>query len=89
MSDSVVRGLVEAGALSPVEMPADADFPVIEYDAHGMALSGEQQEAVEILSARVAAKKYAAILLDGVTGSGKTEVILRRWRMLCGRDAKR
>ncbi|MDO8423051.1 MAG: primosomal protein N' [Parvibaculum sp.] len=74
VSDGVVRGLVEAGALSPVEMPADADFPAIEFEAHGQALSDEQQAAADILSARVTARKYAAVLLDGVTGSGKTEV---------------
>lgn len=74
VSDGVVRGLVEAGTLSPVEMPADADFPEIEFEAHGKPLSDEQQQAADLLCARVRAQKYAGVLLDGVTGSGKTEV---------------
>ena len=37
-------------------------------------LSPAQEEAAEILNNKVAAHKFSAILLDGVTGSGKTEV---------------
>ena len=74
VSDSVVRGLVDAGTLSAVEMPADADFPEIELSLRGQALSDEQQRAAHILVERVHAQKYAGVLLDGVTGSGKTEV---------------
>ena len=74
VSDGVVRGLVEAGTLVPVEMPADAPFDEIAHDVAGKPLSAEQQEAADILCARVAAHDYAALLLDGVTGSGKTEV---------------
>lgn len=39
-----------------------------------VTLSEEQKQAAEILCTAVEAKKYAAFLLDGVTGSGKTEV---------------
>ncbi|MES1991459.1 MAG: primosomal protein N' [Pseudomonadota bacterium] len=74
VSDSVVRGLVEAGTLSPVEIPADADFPQVELSPRGQALSAEQKRAADILVGRVSAQKYAGLLLDGVTGSGKTEV---------------
>lgn len=41
-----------------------------------VALSEEQEAASAILRTATAAKKYAAFLLDGVTGSGKTEVYL-------------
>jgi primosomal protein N' (replication factor Y) len=74
VSDGVVRGLVDAGTLSPIEMPADAEFPEIDFGVRGAALSEEQQAAADLLCARVKADAFAAVLLDGVTGSGKTEV---------------
>ncbi len=74
VSDGVVRGLAEAGTLRAFEMPADADFPDIEFETHGKPLSDEQRQAADILCARVKADAYGAVLLDGVTGSGKTEV---------------
>lgn len=74
VSDGVVRGLVEAGALSPVELPVEAAFPEIDFASAGKSLSEAQQEAAAVLRARVAAGAFSALLLDGVTGSGKTEV---------------
>jgi primosomal protein N' (replication factor Y) len=40
-------------------------------------LTGEQQMVLEALRGAAAAKKFAVFLLQGVTGSGKTEVYLR------------
>jgi len=74
VSDGVVRGLVEAGTLTPVEMPAEAPFPAPDPEAKGMALAPDQAEAAAALVARVAEERFSATLLDGVTGSGKTEV---------------
>lgn len=74
VSDGVVRGLVEAGTLLPVDLPTEAPFAVPDWRARGKALSPEQSAAAGILRARVAASRFAATLLDGVTGSGKTEV---------------
>ncbi|MGB3808801.1 MAG: primosomal protein N' [Parvibaculum sp.] len=74
VSDGVVRGLVDAGALVPVELPGEAAFPEIDFASAGKSLSAEQAEAAEVLRARVAQKSFSALLLDGVTGSGKTEV---------------
>ncbi|MEX1154327.1 primosomal protein N' [Parvibaculum sp.] len=74
VSDGVVRGLVEAGALAAVEMPAEAPFPAPEPDTVGMVLAPDQAEAAAVLVARVAEDRFSATLLDGVTGSGKTEV---------------
>lgn len=40
-------------------------------------LSGEQETAVEAIAADVEGRRYGCFLLQGVTGSGKTEVYLR------------
>jgi primosomal protein N' (replication factor Y) len=74
VSDGVVRGLVDAGALVPVELPVEAAFPEIDFASEGKSLSVEQKRAADVLRARVAAGAFSTLLLDGVTGSGKTEV---------------
>lgn len=74
VSDGVVRGLVEAEALVPVDIPTEAPFPDPLAGMEGVSLSDEQQEAASHLVAAVKATKFSATLLDGVTGSGKTEV---------------
>ena len=74
VSDGVIRGLVKAGAIEPVEVRVDDPFPVPD-PAHAIpALSPEQAEAAARLTAAVEGAAFAPILLDGVTGSGKTEV---------------
>jgi primosomal protein N' (replication factor Y) len=74
VSDGVIRGLVKAGAIEPVEVALDAPFPVPDPDHGPPALEPDQAEAAAALRAAVAAAEFAPILLDGVTGSGKTEV---------------
>ncbi|MCE9648419.1 MAG: primosomal protein N' [Parvibaculum sp.] len=74
VSDGVVRGLVDAGTLAPVELPAEAPFPEIDFASAGKPLSDAQAAAAADLRARVASDEFSALLLDGVTGSGKTEV---------------
>jgi len=74
VSTAVVRGLIQAGALVPTELPEFTPFrePDPAFDAPVM--QGDQQAAAEALRNAVAAGKFSAHLLDGVTGSGKTEV---------------
>ena len=74
VSSGVINGLIDDGALEtvtlpsePVASPPDAGFLVPE-------LSEEQRVAADTLRARVAAGGFSATLVDGVTGSGKTEV---------------
>jgi primosomal protein N' (replication factor Y) len=74
VSDAVVRGLVKAGAIEPVTIQADDPYPVPD-PAHGPpTLSDEQRAVAARLSAAVTAAAAQPFLLDGVTGSGKTEV---------------
>jgi primosomal protein N' (replication factor Y) len=73
VSDGVIRGLVKAGAIEAVEVRVDDPFPVPDPDHAPPALSPEQQAAADRLREAVAARAFKPILLDGVTGSGKTE----------------
>ena len=72
---SVVRGLVDAGVVAPVSVALEEDPPAPDWRRRGPALTPAQSEAAERLRALVAAGRGASVtLLDGVTGSGKTEV---------------
>ncbi|MBN8809566.1 MAG: primosomal protein N' [Sphingomonas sp.] len=74
VSDGVIRGLVKAGAIEPVEVDIDSPFPLPDPDHAVPVLSDEQQGAADDLVADVHAHAFRPTLLDGVTGSGKTEV---------------
>jgi primosomal protein N' (replication factor Y) (superfamily II helicase) len=73
VSDAVMRGLVKAGALEAVAVEADRPLPVPDPNHAPPDLDEEQVEAAASLSSAVG-KGFDPILLDGVTGSGKTEV---------------
>ncbi|HEY0835955.1 MAG TPA: primosomal protein N' [Azospirillum sp.] len=70
---TVVRGLTEAGMLEPL-MLAPARFAGPDWTTDGPTLSPDQEAAAQVLRTKIAEHSYAAVLLDGVTGSGKTEV---------------
>lgn len=76
VSASVVKGLIEAGALQKILRLEDPPFPEPDLDRVGQALSPAQSAAAEMLKDAVRADAFQAVLLDGVTGSGKTEVYL-------------
>ena len=73
VSDTVMRGLANVGALEAVAVEADRPLPVPDPDFAPPKLSREQQEASASLASAVG-KGFDPVLLDGVTGSGKTEV---------------
>jgi primosomal protein N' (replication factor Y) len=74
VSDGIVRGLIAAGALAAVSVSADVPPPLPDSDFAAPALGSEQAAAAAALIAAVDAHAFAPIVLDGVTGSGKTEV---------------
>ncbi|MEO9131032.1 MAG: primosomal protein N' [Sphingomonas sp.] len=74
VSDAVIRGLVKTGALEGVEVDIDSPFPVPDPNFGVPALSADQRAAAEVLVANVTDEAFQPTLLDGVTGSGKTEV---------------
>jgi primosomal protein N' (replication factor Y) len=74
VSDAVIRGLVKIGAIEGVEVSIDDAYPLPDPDFAPPELSDEQTAAATELVAATEARDFAPILLDGVTGSGKTEV---------------
>jgi primosomal protein N' (replication factor Y) len=70
----VLRGMVGAGLLEPVAVDIDRPYPRARADFAVPVLTGDQQEAADIFVAAVVDAGFAPFLLDGVTGSGKTEV---------------
>lgn len=73
-SPGVVDGLIGEGTLEAVELPPEPIASKPELDFAEPKLTGEQAQAAEILRAAVKAENFSVHLLDGVTGSGKTEV---------------
>ncbi|MEG9267703.1 primosomal protein N' [Qipengyuania sp. Mu-71] len=73
VSEGVLRGLLNQGALEPVEVDCDRPYPPARPDFVEIALSAQQREAADIFSDAVRKAEFAPFLLDGVTGSGKTE----------------
>jgi primosomal protein N' (replication factor Y) len=76
VSSAVVKGLVDCGALAKLEVSEDPPFPPPDLSRAGKALSEIQQAAADNVCAAVGRGGFHVALLDGVTGSGKTEVYL-------------
>ncbi len=76
VSDGVIRGLLDQGVLHVVETPRAPPFAPPDLSRAGAALSDSQAAAAQVLAAMAEEGAFAAGLLDGVTGSGKTEVYL-------------
>lgn len=74
VSSSVIKGLVEAGSLSAEKVATDLPYPVPNPNLSGHELTSEQAEAGERLRLAMRTGGFAPFLLDGITGSGKTEV---------------
>ncbi|MFP6711986.1 MAG: primosomal protein N' [Rhodospirillales bacterium] len=73
---SVIKGLAKLGAVIAVDLPPPAAFEVPDWQAPGPKLSPEQAAAAESLRSHVKASEFAVSVLEGVPGSGKTEVYL-------------
>jgi primosomal protein N' (replication factor Y) len=73
VSEGVLRGMVGAGLLEPIVVDCDRPYPPALPDFAEPKLNPGQQEAADTFVAAVQEGKFAPFLLDGVTGSGKTE----------------
>lgn len=74
VSPGVVTALAAAGGLEKIVRPADPPFAAPDPERPGLALNPAQEEAAGALRRLARAGGFQAALLDGVTGSGKTEV---------------
>jgi primosomal protein N' (replication factor Y) len=76
VTPGVVAGLAKVGALEACDLPAFPAPPTPDISRPGPDLSAEQKTAADALSAAVA-DGFSVQVLEGVPGSGKTEVYLQ------------
>ena len=75
VSPSVIKTLIEAKILEPMPSEKKKDTQNFEFQGTAVSLTPEQQSAAEFLIKSQSG--FNVTLLDGVTGSGKTEVYLQ------------
>jgi len=82
VSKAVVGGLLKAGRIS--QQTRRVPLPAPDFDRPGpepaFDLNSDQQAAISRISALTAEGTFRAVLLFGVSGSGKTEVYIRAIR---------
>lgn len=74
VSSTVVDGLLEQGVFERVSLPAKPVVAEPDPEYRMPALTEDQRRAADMLSGQFEAGMFGVSLLDGVTGSGKTEV---------------
>jgi primosomal protein N' (replication factor Y) (superfamily II helicase) len=73
VTPAVVKGLAAAGALKQVALPECESVPAPDPDFAAPRLNEEQSRAAAALTGAVADARFHVALIDGITGSGKTE----------------
>ena len=73
---SVIKGLVEANMLIKLALPPAPHFANPDWQAPGPTLSAEQAAAATAMRQHVLDGAFQPSVLEGVPGSGKTEVYL-------------
>jgi primosomal protein N' (replication factor Y) len=85
---SVLKGLVDAGLVKREQVAPPSPFSPPDLTIGRPDLSPDQETAADFLCEKVEANQFSTILIDGVTGSGKTEVYFEavRTALLLGRQ---
>ncbi|MDJ0919722.1 MAG: primosomal protein N' [Henriciella sp.] len=86
VSASVVKGLAETGSLRAEARVSDLPYPAPDPGRTGAELTVEQGTAGDALRAAVRDGGFKPFLLDGITGSGKTEVYFEAIAEALARD---
>ena len=76
VSSGVVKGLLDEGVLELRQVVVEAGFDPPDPGLPGETLNASQAAAAQVLAGLARTGGYSVALLDGVTGSGKTEVYL-------------
>lgn len=82
-SRAVINAMIKSGALVPTDArPIAADTFVHQYhDTGAVTLNAEQQAAADTIAGSISHGGFSVHLLDGITGSGKTQVYFdAAWR---------
>jgi primosomal protein N' (replication factor Y) (superfamily II helicase) len=74
VSEGVIRGMIKAGMLISQEVMGEDAFIKPDIDLERATLSDEQSEAAEHIIIQQQSGTFRTVLLEGITGSGKTEV---------------
>lgn len=73
VSQSVIKPMIDAGVLVPIYVENKKEFTEPVGDFMKVELTPEQENAANLLCRKVGSG-FSVTLLDGITGSGKTEV---------------
>ncbi len=76
VSPGVVKGLIDEGVLEIIEIAAEAVLDAPDPDHAPARLNADQAAAAVAIGEAVTGGGFRPFLLDGVTGSGKTEAYL-------------
>ena len=88
VSPSSVAALKKEGVLIERAVDPDLPFDVPDLQLKGKALSDDQARAVKLINGHIDERAHATILIDGVTGSGKTEVYLEALAHALAKDER-